>query len=234
MKTLVRRSRYLRLLAEQRARRRKEREPGYQPGRQSPTGQEPEEGEAAAFEARSAAAALAYEREAREKRESKLMFNTARVWVDIIVEQAVFESEQRARAAARLQARVRGDQQRGESKRMRRAIVKVQAAARARQVCGPCAAVPLSHSSPHRKLMPVLVVGPGPGCAVDAAGQQVAPGARARRAQPSAGGESRAIRGGAAIEAAGRSQRASRGWAATTLPEAEPSGGRRTDLHGLR
>ena len=140
MKTRVCRSRYLRLLAEQRARRRKEREPGYQPGRQSPTGQDPEEGEAA-FEARSAAAALAYEREAREKRESKLMFNTARVWVDIIVEQAVFESEVRARAAARLQARVRGDQQRGESKRMRRAIVKVQAAARARQVCGPCAAV---------------------------------------------------------------------------------------------
>ena len=163
-KTLVCWSRYLRLLAEQRARRRKEREPGYQPNQSSSQAAE-EEDETAAFEARSAAAALAYERDARVKRESKLMFNTARVWVDIIVEQAVFESEQRARAAARLQARVRGDQQRDESKRMRRAIVKVQAAARARQVCAWararvlasarvwCVALSLSHSFLHTRLI---------------------------------------------------------------------------------
>ena len=88
------------------------------------------------FDRCSAAMAADYEKEARAKRESQVRWNAAKVWVDIIVEQAMLESGQRARAAARLQARIRGDQQRTESKRMRKAIIKVQSAARARQAQG--------------------------------------------------------------------------------------------------
>ncbi len=76
---------YLRLLAAERARRRNEREPGYQPPRSPPEHDGGSDDAADAFAARSAAAAKAYEQQAREKRESKLMWNTARVWVDIIV-----------------------------------------------------------------------------------------------------------------------------------------------------